>query len=100
MPAHLSLNPKQKIAFSRTPKYKYEWATLHRTYSNGKCDIQTYSWDGKHSRVSASFCCQRLQFPSPFPFFDFEVGGHDGAYKGRIHAIVPFIGRKNGALTA
>ena len=25
-------------------------------------------------------------------FFDFEVGGHDGAYKGRIHVIVPFIG--------
>ena len=32
-------------------------------------------------------------------FFDFEVGGHDGAYKGRIHVIVPFIGRKNGTLT-
>ena len=28
-------------------------------------------------------------------FFDFEVGGHDGAYKGRIHVFVPFIGRKN-----
>ena len=24
----------------------------------------------------------------------------DGAYKGRIHVIVPFIGRKNGTLTA
>ena len=33
-------------------------------------------------------------------FFDFEVGGHDGAYKGRIHVIVPLIGRKNGTLTA
>ena len=33
-------------------------------------------------------------------FFDFEVGGHDGAYKGRNHVIVPFIGRKNGTLTA
>ena len=32
--------------------------------------------------------------------FDFEVGGHDGAYKGRIRVIVPFIGRKNGTLTA
>ena len=36
-------------------------------------------------------------------FFDFEVGGHDGAYKGRIHdivihLIVPFIGRKKGTL--
>ena len=32
-------------------------------------------------------------------FFDFKVGGHDGAYKGRIHVIVPLIGRKNGTLT-
>ena len=29
-------------------------------------------------------------------FFDFEVGGHDGAYKGRVHVIVPFVERKNG----
>ena len=27
-------------------------------------------------------------------FFDFEVGGHDGAYKGKVHVIVLFIGRK------
>ena len=33
-------------------------------------------------------------------FFDFEVGGDDGAHKGRVHVIVPFIGRKNGILTA
>ena len=33
-------------------------------------------------------------------FFDFEVGGHDGAYKGRIHVIMPFVERKNGTLTA
>ena len=33
-------------------------------------------------------------------FFALEVGGHDGAYRGRIHVIVPFIGRKNGPLTA
>ena len=29
-------------------------------------------------------------------FFDFEVGGHDGAYKGRVHVIVQFVGQKNG----
>ena len=29
---------------------------------------------------------------------DFEVGGHDGANKGRVHVIVPFVGRKNGDL--
>ena len=26
------------------------------------------------------------------------MGGHDGAYKGRVHVIVPFVGRKNGKL--
>ena len=31
-------------------------------------------------------------------FFDFEVGLHDGAYKGRIHVVIPFVGR--GSLTA
>ena len=31
-------------------------------------------------------------------FFDFEVGGHDGACKGRVHVIVPFVRRKNGDL--
>ena len=31
-------------------------------------------------------------------FFDFEMGGHDGAYKGRLHVIVPFVGRKGGNL--
>ena len=31
-------------------------------------------------------------------FFGFEVGGHDGAYKGRVHVIIPFVGRKNGKL--
>ena len=31
-------------------------------------------------------------------FFDFEVGGYDGAYTGRVHVIVPFVGRKNGKL--
>ena len=33
-------------------------------------------------------------------FFDFEVGGHDGASKGQIHVIVPFIEKKNGTVTA
>ena len=32
--------------------------------------------------------------------FDFEVGGHDGAYKGQVHVTVPFMGRKNGTLMA
>ena len=33
-------------------------------------------------------------------FFDFEDGGHDGAHKGRVHVIVPFIGRKNDTVSA
>ena len=33
-------------------------------------------------------------------FFDLLARGHNGAYKGRIHVIVPIIGRKNGTLTA
>ena len=31
-------------------------------------------------------------------FFDFEVGGHDGAYKGGVRVILPFVGRTNGKL--
>ena len=27
-------------------------------------------------------------------FFNFEIGAHDGAYKGRLHTDVPYIGRK------
>ena len=26
------------------------------------------------------------------------MGGHDGAYKGGVHVIVPFVGRKHGNL--
>ena len=29
-------------------------------------------------------------------FLDSEVGGHDGAYKGRVHVIDPFVGRTKG----
>ena len=44
--------------------------------------------------------CGHLSGPSHARgrFFDFEVGGHDRAYKGRVYGIVPFVGRKNGKL--
>ena len=29
---------------------------------------------------------------------DLEMGGHDGAYKGKVHVIVPFVRRNNGIL--
>ena len=44
--------------------------------------------------------CGHLSGPSRTRrrFFDFELGSHDGAYKGRVHVIVLFVGRKNGNL--
>ena len=44
--------------------------------------------------------CGHLSGPSRTRggFFDFEVGGYDGAYKGRVPVTVPFVGRKNGKL--
>ena len=44
--------------------------------------------------------CGHLSGPSRTRggFFDFEVGGRDGAHKGMVHVIVPFVGRKNGKL--
>ena len=27
-------------------------------------------------------------------FFDYETGIHNGAYKGRVHTVIPFVGRK------
>ena len=40
--------------------------------------------------------CGHLSGPSRTRgvFFDFQVDGHDGAYKGMLHVIVPFVGRK------
>ena len=48
-------------------------------------------------KYSSTLRCGHLSGPSlrRGGFFDFEVGGHDGAYKGRVHVIVPFVGRKN-----
>ena len=44
--------------------------------------------------------CGHLSGPSHTTrgFFDFEEAGHGGAYKGRVHVIVPFVWRKNGKL--
>ena len=41
----------------------------------------------------------RLLLGSNLPVLLRKVGSHDGAYNGRTHVIVPFIGRKNGTLT-
>ena len=57
-------------------------------------------WPLKLGLRTPTLQCGHLSGPSRTRggFFDFEVGGHDGAYKGRVHMIVPFVGRKNGNL--
>ena len=53
------------------------------TWHLRRCIDMGWLWTFPHARI-----------------FDFEVGGHDGAYKCRVHVIVPFIGRKNDTLLA
>ena len=57
-------------------------------------------WPLKLGLRTPTLRCGHLSGPSRTRggFFDFEVGGHDGAYKGRVRVIVPFVGRKNGKL--
>ena len=57
-------------------------------------------WPLKLGLRTPTLQCDHLSGPSRTRrgFFDFEVGGHDGADKGRVHVIVPFVGRKNGKL--
>ena len=44
--------------------------------------------------LRAQHYCPPLQFRRPCG----AMGGHDGAYKGRVHVIFPFVGRKNGKI--
>ena len=55
-------------------------------------------WPLKLGLRTPTLRCGHLSGPSRTRggFFDFEVGGHDGAYKDRVHMIVRFVGRKNG----
>ena len=57
-------------------------------------------WPLKLGLRTPTLRCSHLSGPSHTTggFLDFEVGGHDGAYKGRVHVIVPFVGQKNGSL--
>ena len=57
-------------------------------------------WPLKLRLGTPTLRCGHLSGPSRTRggFFDFEMGGHDGAYKGRVHMIVPFVARKNGSL--
>ena len=60
----------------------------------------TLVWPLKLGFRTPTLQCGHLSGPSRTRggFLDFEVGGHDGAYKGRVHVIVPLVGRKNGKL--
>ena len=53
-------------------------------------------WPLELGKRTPTLRCGHLSDPSRTRggFFDFEVGGHDGANKGRVHVIVPFVGRK------
>ena len=42
-------------------------------------------WPFKLGLRTPTLRCGHLSGPSRGGFFDFEVGGHDGAYKGRVH---------------
>ena len=57
-------------------------------------------WPLKLGKRTPTLRCGHLSGPSRTRggIFDFEVDGYDGAYKGRVHVIVPFVGRKNGKL--
>ena len=64
-------------------------------------DLRCWASDSPkpHRLWTPTLQCGHLSGPSRTRrgFFDFEVGGHDGAYKGRVHVIVPFVGPKNGS---
>ena len=54
----------------------------------------TLVWPLKLGLRTPALRCGHLSGPSHTRggFFDFDVGGHDGAYKGRVHMIVQFAG--------
>ena len=54
----------------------------------------TLVWPLKLGLRTPTLRCGHLSGPlrTRGGFFDFEVGGHDGAYNGRVHVIVPFVG--------
>ena len=56
--------------------------TTKRSREAGKASADVKIWD-KYGPQRTKGC-----------FMEFEVGAHDGAYKGRLHSHVPFIGRK------
>ena len=70
------------------------------TIAHGAKFSHTLVWPLELGLRTPTLRCGHLSGPSRTrkEFFDFEVGGHDGAYKGRVHVIVPFVGRKNGDL--
>ena len=72
------------------------WGCLDLVRCAWRCSLR----ERQGCTPSPTLQCGHLSGPSCTigGFFDFEVGGHDGAYKGRVHVIVPFVGRKNGKL--
>ena len=69
-------------------------STLARRARRAKFS-HTLVWPLELGLRTPTLQCDHLSGPSGTRrgFFDFEVGGHDGAYKGRAHVIVPLVGR-------
>ena len=66
-----------------------------RFQSPSPLSVWLVGWIGLTILVSSSALrSQRGPSRTHGQFFDFEIGAHDGAYKGRLHTAVPYIGRK------
>ena len=103
-----SLTPQNRCF--GTPEFKghHRSAVTHREYPSAPGTCRARRGKSSHALVwplewglrTPTLRCGRLSGPSRTRggFFDFEVGGHDGAYKGRVRVVVPFVGRKNGKL--
>ena len=89
----------------RTPK-KAHFITTHRAYVSAPgtrraCRAKGFPRFGVAPRVGvkdshSSVWPLERSVTHKRGFFDSEVGGHDGAYKGMVHLIVPSVGRKMG----
>ena len=95
--------PSQRIQDPQPPSVTRQQGTVNREYVSAPGTRQAkfspaLVWPLELGLRTPTLRCGHLSGPSRTRggFFDFEVGGHDGAYKGRVHVIVPSVGQKNG----
>ena len=95
------LPPPPRHTFLKQPFLTDFKKHTHREYVGALGKVShALVWPLELGLRSPTLQCGHLSGPSRARggFFNFEVGGHDGAYKGRMHETVPFVGRKNGKL--